>query len=132
MIDRVTNFVRNYISRHANPLNGVLHVFGVPLAPFFCFYLLVRGRFRAAALAFVAGYALQWAGHSIQGNEVGEWTLVKDTVRKLRGGNANEQLDASAGDWSNGMPGRATRAELGGNGRVRAGVGAQEQPHRIP
>jgi len=85
MIDRVTNFVRNYISRHANPLNGALHLVGVPLAPFLCLYLLARGRFRAAAMAFVAGYALQWAGHTIQGNEVGEWTLVKDMAAKLRG-----------------------------------------------
>lgn len=82
----ITTFVRNYISRHENPGNAVFHLAGVPLAPFFCLYLLLRGRFRAALAAFVAGYTLQWIGHSLQGNEVGEWVLVKNLAAKVTGG----------------------------------------------
>jgi hypothetical protein len=70
-------FVRDYVSRHRNPWNRVLHLVGVPLAPFLFLYFLVRGEFRLAGLAFVAGYTLQWIGHRIEGNEVGEWTLIK-------------------------------------------------------
>lgn len=76
-------FVTDYISRHRNPWSRVLHVVGVPLAPVLFLYLIFRGEFLAAGAAFTAGYGLQWLGHRIEGNEVGEWTLLKAIWRRL-------------------------------------------------
>jgi len=75
-------YVVDYMSRHANPWSRVLHLLGVPLAPFGCLYLLVRGELAAALVAFLAGYALQWLGHHIEGNEVGEVILLKKLARR--------------------------------------------------
>jgi len=77
-------FVRDYASRHRHPANRMAHVVGVPLAPFGTLYLLFAGRFVPAAAAFAGGYLLQWAGHQAEGNEVGEWILVKHIAGRLR------------------------------------------------
>lgn len=82
---RVEALARDYLSRHRNPWNRAVHVVGIPLAPIGCTVLAARGRFRAAGRAFVAGYGLQWIGHRIEGNEVGEWILVKKVARRLAG-----------------------------------------------
>ena len=73
----VRSYFVDYSARHTNNWNRVLHVFGVPLAPFLFLFLVITGRWRWALGSFVAGDALQWAGHSLEGNEVGEWTLAK-------------------------------------------------------
>jgi hypothetical protein len=77
-------FARDYASRHRHPTNRALHLIGVPLAPFGTLYLLLAGNAAPAAAAFACGYALQWAGHHTEGNEVGEWILIKTIARKLR------------------------------------------------
>ena len=77
-------FVRDYVSRHQRPGNRVLHLVGVPLSPFGTLYLLATGSVALAAGSFVSGYLLQWAGHRIEGNEVGEWILLKTIAGKLR------------------------------------------------
>ena len=82
VVNSVRWYVADYMSRHANPWSRVLHLLGVPLAPFGCLYLLVRGELAMAGMAFVAGYALQWLGHHIEGNEVGEVILLKKLARR--------------------------------------------------
>ena len=82
-MDKVRWFVRDYASRHQHPWSRGLHVVGVPLAPFLFLYLLIQGRFPAAGAAFVAGYSLQWLGHHLEGNEVGELTLIKWLIRRF-------------------------------------------------
>ncbi len=79
-------FGRDYLSRHQNAWNRGLHLVGVPLTPFLCLYLLTRRRFLGAAAAFVVGYGLQWLGHTIEGNDVGEWTLAMKLVQRFRRG----------------------------------------------
>jgi Protein of unknown function (DUF962) len=79
----VRDFFVDYFSRHTNNWNRALHVVGVPLAPFLFLYLLATGQLYRAAAAFVAGYLLQWIGHTIEGNEVGEVILAKWIARKL-------------------------------------------------
>lgn len=79
----VRDFFIDYFSRHTNNWNRALHVVGVPLAPFLFLYLLATGQLYPAAAAFVAGYLLQWIGHTIEGNEVGEVILAKWIARKL-------------------------------------------------
>jgi hypothetical protein len=78
-------FVRDYVSRHRHPANAGLHLVGVPLAPFGVIALLIAGEPAIALVFFLAGYALQWVGHAIEGNEVGEWILIKYIARRLAG-----------------------------------------------
>jgi len=82
---QIREFLRAYPQRHRNPWNRACHIVGGPLAPVLFLYFLFRGRFVAAALAFVAGYGLQWLGHHIEGSEVGEWIMLKALARRLRG-----------------------------------------------
>jgi nucleoside-diphosphate-sugar epimerase len=70
------------MARHRNPWNRALHLVGVPLAPVLVVVLLVLGRFREAAAAFVLGYALQWLGHRIEGNSMRD-SLEGAVVRAL-------------------------------------------------
>jgi hypothetical protein len=84
-MDRARWFVQDYVSRHRHPANRALHVVGVPLAPVLCLYLLLTGQLPTAAAAFTVGYTLQWLGHRIEGNEVGEWILIRGIFRRLSG-----------------------------------------------
>lgn len=76
----IRTFLIGYMSRHANPWCRALHVLGVPLAPWGAIVLLVSGRFAAAVAALVVGYGLQWLGHHIEGNEMGDWAMLKAVV----------------------------------------------------
>ena len=77
-------FARDYAARHRHNGNRALHSVGVPLSPFGTLYLLAAGAPGPALATFVAGYLLQWAGHRLEGNEVGEWILIKSIAGKLR------------------------------------------------
>ena len=67
-------------ARHRHPFNFGLHLLGIPLslgaAPAL---LLARpwDEWYWAAAAFVGGYGLQWVGHRVEGNDLGEWAGVK-------------------------------------------------------
>jgi hypothetical protein len=82
-VGKIVWFVRDYVSRHRNPWNRALHLVGVPLSPFATLVLVVLGEWVAALVTFVVGYALQVLGHRIEGNEVGEWILVKNLTGRL-------------------------------------------------
>ena len=71
------SFLRNYRSRHRHPLNVLLHGVGLPVTFLLPAWLLIGGRGFHAALAFVGGYALQFLGHAIEGNDAGEVCLLK-------------------------------------------------------
>lgn len=80
---RIRWFIRDYVERHAHPLNAALHLLGVPAAV----YGLVRllGGAVWSGLAWIAlGYLLQWLGHRAQGNEVGEWMLIKSLAGRVK------------------------------------------------
>src|SRR5437016_496560 len=76
----VLNFLgkagRNWLERHRHPFNFGVHMVGIPVAvaslPMFCFLPWFWG-----AGALVLGYALQYAGHLVEGNDVGEWAAIK-------------------------------------------------------
>lgn len=75
-------FFRNYLSRHRDPVNIVLHVVGLPLtfvAP--VVWLMNGGELVSAWSLFLTGYALQFTGHAWEGNDPGEVIVV----RKMRG-----------------------------------------------
>lgn len=63
--------------RHQLPFNFYIHLLGIPLAllvaPLSLFFL---DWYWALALFFL-GYLLQWIGHQVEGNDVGEWAAIK-------------------------------------------------------
>ncbi len=72
----------NWKLRHQHPLSLWLHVVGIPLtlaAAALAVVQLIDGRWdlwwRPAAL-LVAGYVLQWVGHRVEGNTMGELILI--------------------------------------------------------
>lgn len=67
---------RNWLDRHQAPANYWIHVLGIPLA-FAGVPLLFLAPWYWGAGAIVAGYFLQWVGHRIEGNDVGEFIPVK-------------------------------------------------------
>ena len=70
-------FVTNYIERHQHPADQLLHLIGVPLTFLVSLGFLIAGEPWWALGCFVAGYALQFLGHAIEGNDAGEVVLVK-------------------------------------------------------
>ena len=72
-------FLTGYAARHRHPANIALHAIGLPVTFLLPLWLLWQGRGFYALLAFLAGYALQFLGHAIEGNDAGEVVLVKRT-----------------------------------------------------
>ncbi len=70
-------FVTNYIERHQHPASQSLHFIGVPLTFVVSVVMLVLDKPWWALGCFIAGYALQFIGHAIEGNDAGETVLVK-------------------------------------------------------
>jgi hypothetical protein len=65
----------NWRARHRVPFNFAIHLVGIPLA---CAgLLLLFWDWRWGLAAVVAGYLLQWVGHSVEGNDLGEWAAIK-------------------------------------------------------
>jgi hypothetical protein len=67
---------RNWLERHQRPANFWVHMVGIPLA-FAGLPLLFLAEWYWGVGAIVGGYALQWAGHRVEGNDVGEFIPVK-------------------------------------------------------
>ena len=70
-------FIVNYIERHRNRANQVLHIIGVPLTFVVSVIFLIQEKWMWALGAFIGGYLLQFAGHVIEGNDAGEVVLIK-------------------------------------------------------
>ncbi|MSR30937.1 MAG: DUF962 domain-containing protein [Gemmataceae bacterium] len=66
----------NWKLRHQLPFNFAIHMVGIPLAvaslPMFYFMEWYWG-----AGALFLGYLLQYIGHQLEGNDVGEWAGIK-------------------------------------------------------
>ncbi len=65
----------NWLTRHQNPFNFWIHMIGIPLA--FASLPLLFWDWTWALSAFVLGYFLQWIGHRVEGNDVGELIPIK-------------------------------------------------------
>lgn len=68
--------LRNWLERHQEPFNFWIHMIGIPMAVagvvsffFLPWYWGVAG--------LVGGYFLQYLGHRVEGNDVGEWAAIK-------------------------------------------------------
>ena len=67
---------RNWLERHQNAFNFWIHMVGIPLALAGLPMLFVLDWYWGLG-AIVAGYLLQWIGHKVEGNDVGEFIPVK-------------------------------------------------------
>src|SRR5262245_157834 len=65
--------------RHRHPANLTLHLVGIPMTVMgvILFVALPWDEWHWGAGLFVLGYVLQYAGHGIEGNDVGEWAAIK-------------------------------------------------------
>jgi hypothetical protein len=70
---------RNWLDRHQTPANYWIHMAGIPLA-FAGVPALLLVEWYWGAGAIVGGYFLQWVGHRIEGNDVGEFIPVKRLI----------------------------------------------------
>jgi hypothetical protein len=68
--------LRNWLQRHRHPLNFWIHLIGIPLAVAGVVLLFFVPWYWGVA-AFVLGYLLQYVGHVVEGNDVGEWAAIK-------------------------------------------------------
>jgi hypothetical protein len=75
-------FLKNYLERHQHPGNIVLHVIGLPVTFVVPVVLMTQERWLWALVSFVIGYALQFLGHAIEGNDAGETIVVKKLLGK--------------------------------------------------
>ena len=77
------DWLRRWLERHRHPASRVLHAVGIPLTVAAVVLALVQLRddrwdlWWRPVLLLVLGYALQWIGHRIEGNDMGEVVLIK-------------------------------------------------------
>lgn len=76
-------WLRNWLERHQHPVSLALHVIGIPMTIAFVpltIWQLADWRWDLwwrPTLLLLGGYVLQWLGHVIEGNDMGEVILVK-------------------------------------------------------
>lgn len=76
-------WLKNWLDRHQNPTSFWLHMIGIPLtiaAVILAGIQLSQWRWDLwwrPTLLLVVGYLLQWVGHVIEGNDMGEVILIK-------------------------------------------------------
>ncbi|MFH1303178.1 MAG: Mpo1-like protein [Planctomycetota bacterium] len=78
----IQRFLRNYLLRHQNRSNQILHLIGVPLALGGFIGFGMAGEWLIAGIALISGYALQFWGHFIEQNDAGELILIKKMLGK--------------------------------------------------
>ena len=69
--------LRNWRLRHQDPLNFGIHLVGIPLAVAGAVLLFIPGGLYWGIGGLILGYLLQYIGHRVEGNDVGEWAAVK-------------------------------------------------------
>jgi hypothetical protein len=66
----------SWLVRHQNPFNFAIHMIGIPVAVAGIPLLFLAPWYWGIG-ALVFGYFLQWLGHHVEGNDVGEWAGIK-------------------------------------------------------
>jgi hypothetical protein len=66
----------NWIDRHQHPFNYGIHLLGIPLTLIGLVLLFVLPWYWGVGV-FVLGYLLQFVGHRVEGNDVGELIPIK-------------------------------------------------------
>ncbi len=84
----MNNALGNWLDRHRHPLSFALHLIGIPLttaAVVLAGVQLARGQWPLwwrPVLLLLVGYGLQWVGHRVEGNDMGEVILIKRWLGK--------------------------------------------------
>lgn len=84
-------WLENWLQRHQHPVSFWLHMVGIPLAVTGVTLAVIQliqaaddpavwQRWWLPAGLFVLGYFLQWIGHRIEGNDVGELIPIKKAL----------------------------------------------------
>ena len=81
--------IGNWRKRHQNPTSFWLHMAGIPACFIVAPILLILGHVHLAIAFFVGGYAVQFAGHAIEGNRSGEEMLLRRIGKTLGLGSRN-------------------------------------------
>jgi uncharacterized membrane protein YGL010W len=68
--------LRGWRVRHQHPFNFAIHLVGIPLAVAGVVAFFVLPWYWGVA-GLVVGYLLQYIGHAVEGNDVGEWAAIK-------------------------------------------------------
>src|SRR5436309_1611527 len=77
----VLNALRSWLVRHQHPFNFWVHMLGIPLAFGGLLWLAIEWEeWWWGVGGLVLGYFLQWLGHRVEGNDVGEWAGIKRMV----------------------------------------------------
>jgi hypothetical protein len=65
--------------RHQHPFNFGIHLLGIPLAVagVVLLFVLPWEQWYWGVSAFILGYLLQYIGHCVEGNDLGEWAGIK-------------------------------------------------------
>ena len=71
--------LRNWRLRHRHPFNFGIHLIGIPLAVAGVVLMCLQ-EWAWGIGAFVLGYFLQFLGHRVEGNDVGEWAGIKRLI----------------------------------------------------
>ena len=66
----------NWMLRHQLPFNFAIHRVGIPVAVAGIPLLFLYEWYWGVGALFV-GYLLQFIGHQVEGNDVGEWAAIK-------------------------------------------------------
>jgi hypothetical protein len=65
-----------WLMRHRHPFNLAIHTIGIPMAVTGVVLLFFVPWYWGLG-ALVLGYVLQYIGHKVEGNDVGEWAGIK-------------------------------------------------------
>lgn len=75
-----------WIVRHQHPASRVLHAIGIPMTVVAVGMFIIYGfdllpaQWWLATAVFILSFALQWVGHQIEGNDMGEIILIKKAL----------------------------------------------------
>ncbi len=81
-------WLNQWLERHQHPASFWLHMLGIPLTVLalllagWQLYLWRWDLWWRPALLLFGGYFLQWIGHRVEGNDLGEVILVKRWLRR--------------------------------------------------
>jgi len=77
------DWLKNWLKRHQHPVSLLLHLVGIPLTLAAVILAGIQiwawqwGLWWRPVALLLGGYLLQWIGHRIEGNDMGEVILIK-------------------------------------------------------